>query len=724
MSTEPRNRNLAGRLERGAYEEADHFQALVESSEDAILSKDAEGIITSWNPAAERLYGYGAEEAIGQSISMLIPRDRSNEEWEILDKVLAGKRVTHYETERRRKDGKIVTVSLTVSPIRDSQGRIEGASVVARDVSARRRARERAERLQRMSEALAREAMPERAIDVLLNEAVGALGATAATVGLVNADGDMVELAGSVGYSEEGLEGWAQFPVHAEVPMSVAIRQGRPVWSSSAEDLVDRFPPLREQEIRFPSQAVMPLMVEGRSLGAVAFSFDEPRQFSAEDRAFVTSISQQAAYTIDRARLYDAERRTRQQLEFLAEASQILTESLDVDTTLERLAILAVPQMGDWCSIELVEPDGSLRNVAVAHSDPAKVELAQEFRRRYPLRPDDPAGVSRVVKTGESELYVEIPDALLEESAKDEEHLALMRELGLASAMVVPLKARGRTLGGLTLVSSDPERRYVEADLRLTEDLARRAALAVDTSVLYHREHDTAMTLQRALLPRELPQVAGVDAAARYVPAQAGLEVGGDWYDLFEAGRGRVAAVIGDVAGHGVHAAAVMGRLRTGLRAFVVHGCPPDEAVQRLDELMRGFETRQMATLFHLTLDLTGNRIDFVRAGHPPALLRSPNGEVTELHGGGAAPLGVLEELVFEQQGVDVEPGSTILLYTDGLIERRTVDLAIGIDALKTVLAEADGTAEETVDRVMDALVHDDVPDDIAVMALRLSDVS
>ena len=700
---------------------AGHFRALVESSQDAILSKDALGVITSWNPAAERLYGYTPEETIGQAISLLIPEDRRGEEFEILEKVLGGERVEHYETERRRKDGSIVTVSLTVSPIRGESGKIEGASVVARDVTRRRVARERAERLQGVTEALAREATPERAIEVLLTQGRAALGADAATVGLLDDSGEQVELAGSEGYSEEGLEGWESFPLAAELPMSVAIRNGETVWSSSPEDLIERFPPLAEATVRFGAQAVAPLIAEGRAFGAVAFSFRQPRQFGAEDRAFFTSVVQQAAHTLDRARVYDGERRAREQLAFLAEASAVLAEPLGVVQTLERLASLTVPQIADWCSIELAEPDGGLRNVAVVHSDPSKVELAEEYRRRYPVKPEAPTGVPNVIRTGKPELYAEISDELLRESAEDSEQLEMMLALGLRSAMVVPLRARGRTLGAITLVASESGRRYTEADLSLAEDLAQRAALAVDTSALYHREHETAVTLQRALLPRELSEVEGVDIAVRYMPAAAGLEVGGDWYDVIEVGPGRVAAVIGDVAGHGVHAAAVMGRLRTGLRAFVLDGNSPGEAVGKLDELMRGFEDRQMATLFHLELDLNSHRLDFVRAGHPPALVRSPGGEVRELHGGGSAPLGVLEAITFREQTSEIEPGSTILLYTDGLIERRSVDIGVGIEMAKSVLAEAGGSAEDCVERVAAAVVAEPVPDDIALLALRIA---
>ncbi|MGH2985477.1 MAG: PAS domain-containing protein, partial [Solirubrobacterales bacterium] len=178
---------------------ADQYAAIVQSSSDAILSKDREGLITSWNPAAARIYGYSEKEAVGRPISILIPEHRAGEERQILDRVLAGQRLDHYETERVTKDGRQLTVSLSVSPIHDDTGAVVGASVVARDISDRERSRERASRLQALTSALSKEITPDRTVDVLLEQAVAGLGADAGTVGLLNDARTEVELAGSVG---------------------------------------------------------------------------------------------------------------------------------------------------------------------------------------------------------------------------------------------------------------------------------------------------------------------------------------------------------------------------------------------------------------------------------------------------------------------------------------------------------------------------------------------
>lgn len=695
------------------------YAAIVSSSDDAILSKDAEGTITSWNPAAERIYGYTPEEAIGSHISMLVPPDRAGEEKRILARVLAGERMQHYETERRRKDGGIIAVSLTVSPVRDAAGAVTGASVIARDVSVRRRTEGLAARLQAVSSALAREITPARAIESLLEQAVAALGADAGAVGLVSAAGDEVELAGAAGYSESGLSGWMSFPLEAELPMSVAIRTGEPVWTRSGTELSERFPLLAGAEISFESLAVIPLGIEGRPTGALALSFRGDRDFDQEERAFLNAVAQQASFALDRARLYEAERLAGERLAFLAEATELLSGSLDLDATLRRLAEVATTRIADWCAIDLVDDGSELRHVVVAHRDPEQVRLAEELRERYPTDPDADTGVPRVIRTGEAEVYAEIPDEMLVEAAQDDEHLRLMRELGLASAMVIPLQVRGRTLGAVTFVASESSRRFGDDDLTLAQELARRAALAVDNSMLFRREHEAALTLQRSLLPRSMPELAEVEFAARYYPAGAGLEVGGDWYEALALDNGRVGVTIGDIAGRGIRAASIMGRVGTALRAYVLDSHHPGEALARLDRLMREFDQPEMTTIFHLQLDPATGSAEYVRAGHPPAMLRSPDGRVTQLAGSGTPPLGVLAEVQVQQHSVEIPAGSMLLLFTDGLVERPGSDLGEGLGRLEAALAAAPADAEGCLDAIARQFDAETVPDDVAMLAMR-----
>ena len=694
---------------------------MVEGCDDAIITKDRDAIITSWNPAAERMYGYTAEEAIGSPISILIPPHRSGEEREILDQILAGERVDHYDTERVTKDGRLLAVSLTISPIRDAEGEIVRASVIARDVTAARRGQELAKQLQSVTSELSQEITPERTVAVLLEQAVVGLGADAGTVALIDRTGTEIELAGTAGHSAEGLEGWERFSLDADLPMSVAIRDNVPIWTATPEELVERFPPLKGAAVRFAALGVIPLALEGRAFGALSLSFEAEHEFDEQERAFLVAAGQQAAYALERAKLYEAQRQAAERLAFLAEASGVLARSLDRDATLTRLAELAVERIADWCGIELVDDDGELRNVAVAHVDPDRVALAHELRKRYPIDPDDETGVPAVIRSGAAELYPEVTEEMLEAGARDPDHLRLLKELGLVSAMVVPLEARGRVLGAITFVSSESGRRYEQTDLELAEDLARRAALAIDNAMLFNREHDAALTLQRSLLPQSLPEVEGAQFAARYEPAAPGLEVGGDWYEVVALDDGQVAVTIGDVAGRGILAAAVMGRVRPALRAYALDGLDPAETLERLDRAMRESERPEMSTIFHLRFDPASGKGEYVRAGHPPALVRKPDGEVVVLEGRGTPPLGILEGTNFCQHPVELPAGSLLLLYTDGLIERRDAVLDVGLDRLKRALAEGPTDPQDCLDSLAEGFGAEEIADDVAMLAVRLS---
>jgi PAS domain S-box-containing protein len=694
------------------------FRAVIDSSDDAILTKDADGVITSWNHGAERIYGYSAEEAIGQPISILIPPHRSGEEREILRRVFAGERIEHYETERVTKHGETVIISLTVSAVRDESGEVVAASVIARDITERRRSLDQAARLHRLTSLLSKELSAERAIAVLLAEAVPALGATAGAVGLLDAESHEIEVARAVGYAEGVIEPFRRFPASADLPMAEAIRRREPVFIPNRAELETRYP-LLAGRLEPGSLTVVPIVVGPDTLGALALSFGENHDFTPAEQAFTFATAQQAAYAIERTRLFEGEQRARQSLSFLASASEVLAESLDVEETLDRLASLAVPRIADWCVVALLEDSGELRNVALAHADPSMVELARSVERDYPPDPDAPTGAAAVVRTGEPELHEEITPEMLTAAARDEAHLDVLQRLGLASAMTVPLRARGRTLGALTLVAAESRRRFEQADMELAMDLARRAAMAVDNASAYRRERDAAVTLQRALLPREMPEVAGIDIASRYRPAEAAIEVGGDWFDVVADQQGRLTITVGDVAGHGAHSASVMGQLRVVLRAYAADDLSPAENLERLNRLLIEFAEPEMATIFQLRLDPVSRAFRFVRAGHPPALIRSRDCKVEELAGSPSPPVGVFADASYADEGGVLNPGDTLLLYTDGLVERRGEGINVGIATLAKLFAEAPGAAEPCLDSILAGMPEGE-DDDVAVLSLRL----
>ncbi|HET6781862.1 MAG TPA: SpoIIE family protein phosphatase [bacterium] len=404
-------------------------------------------------------------------------------------------------------------------------------------------------------------------------------------------------------------------------------------------------------------------------------------------------------------------------LHFLAEASKEFSRSLDYEATLSNVARLAVPRIADWCVVDIAAEGGEVRRLAVEHVDPAKVELARDVQRRYPTDPESPTGVPNVLRTGRSELYPEITEAMLRQAAKDEEHLRILQKVGLTSVIIVPLPGRDRTLGAITFVNSESGRRFSHADLELAEDLARRAGMAIENARLFARQRGIAETLQRSLLRKDLPEMPGVTAAARYLPAKTEVEVGGDWYDLFALPDSRIAMVMGDVAGSGLEAASVMGQLQHALRAYAQEGHAPASVMERLNMLL---ELKDMATLVFLIFDPATWTVTYANAGHLPPMTIAPDGRVSMLEGG-SPPLGGSPLTMYRESSTTLTPGSTILLYTDGLIEVRGESIDVGLDRMSNLLAESGtGDLEALLERILAVMVGGEgAADDVALLALR-----
>jgi serine phosphatase RsbU (regulator of sigma subunit) len=368
----------------------------------------------------------------------------------------------------------------------------------------------------------------------------------------------------------------------------------------------------------------------------------------------------------------------------------------------------------------VAEPGGAFENVAVAHVDPAKVRWALQLEERYPPDQDAPTGVPQVIRTGRSELYPEIDEALLQAGAVDEEHLALIRELQMTSAMVVPLRARDHVLGAITFIFAESGRQYSTHELELAEELGRRAGLALDHARLYDREHRTAETLQRALLPPTLPDIEGHEITARYLPGHSGDHVGGDWYDAFWLPDGRVGIAIGDIGGRGVTAAALMGQARNALRAYALKAAGPGPALADLRALGDRMDGLVFATLTYIVYDpRTGTGV-LASAGHLPTLIVEPDGSTHFTRGPRCPPLGAETDAPCLEQGFALQPGATLVLYTDGLVESRTRSIDTGLGHLAETAAASPGDVERLADTIV-ATVPEQRQDDIAVLALRRS---
>lgn len=290
--------------------------------------------------------------------------------------------------------------------------------------------------------------------------------------------------------------------------------------------------------------------------------------------------------------------------------------------------------------------------------------------------------------------------------------------------LAVPLAGRtGRTLG-LIQVADKVDGDFTDGDEVVLVQLAQLAAVAIENAERYEHEHRIAETLQRSLLPDAMPEVPGLDLSACYRPGSVGTQVGGDWYDVFVLDGRRVALAVGDVVGHGTRAAAVMGQLRTAIRAYAVHGLPPAELMASLDRLLQGLSTTAMATAVYVVLDLETRCLEVVAAGHPPPLLLPPSGPATYLELEPHVPLGVLPGPMFESSSLILEPGSVLFFFTDGLVESAGLSIQDGLDRLLRALEEEResirDSMEEVCERVIAAVAPDRASDDIAVLGVSV----
>ena len=426
-----------------------------------------------------------------------------------------------------------------------------------------------------------------------------------------------------------------------------------------------------------------------------------------------------AAETAARAQAEQAQRR----LALLAEATSMLAATLDVDESLSRLTDLVVPFVADWCMVELVGVDGDVRRVASTHVDPDKLEVLRRVEQLQPRVRTPRSPVEQVIRTGQPVLLPQVPDTVLTELDEGHELADAYRELAPRSAMVVPLRARRQVLGALSLVSSTSGRTYDEDDLAMAADLARRAALTVDNARLYEREHHVAEALQRSLLP-SLPVVEGIDRAAKYLPGSRAAEVGGDWYDLFRLPDGAVGIAVGDVMGHDLTAAVAMGQLRSVLRSYAWQGSPPSVVLDHLDQLVQGLEMAQLATAIYARLDLPQDgpgRLRLANAGHLPPVLRRPDGTAVLLDGAQSLLVGAALGTARDELTVEVEPGSMLVLYTDGLVEQRGLDPDTGLERLRLAVEAVDGAeAHVVVEELLRALDGTTRDDDVALLVVRV----
>lgn len=615
-----------------------------------------------------------------------------------------------------------------------------GEDVLETERSARVFAEQAATRLaglQEVTAGLSRAVDFEQVAEVVLGRGLALLGASTGSLCLLNDDGETVEIVRAVGYPESVTTHWRRFALSDDLPASETIRTGRAVYLRSPEELDVRYPvftttpSLGSQSIAILALAVRP----GQVLGALVLGYPDPQGFSASDRAFLSALATQAAQAFDRARLHDAERQAHERFAFLAEASAVLNASLDLDETLSRLADLAVPRLADWCSVHLIGRDGLPQLVAVAHIDPAKRELALELHRRWPVRLGE-AGVGSCMVTGESMVVQVVSPEMLERAARDEEHLRHLRALGFGSAMIVALRAGGRVLGALAMANGQG-RVVGGAEYALAQDLADRAGAAVANAQLFAERSHVARALQASLLPPTLPTSASLEFGARYVAAGQGLEVGGDFFDVFAVGPSWFMTV-GDVRGKGVEAAAVTGLARHTIRSRSLSDPSPRAVLQHLNRLLLRAEADQAAALgtawdleplfctvvaISLTEIAGGVDVTVCAAGHPLPLVRRVDGSIESVGVQGDV-LGVMDAVDLTDHSTHLGPGDVLVAFTDGITERHRGPCQFGEEGIVAVLrrtgeAGADAIAAR-LEEAARTFVSGDAEDDMAVVVVRV----
>jgi PAS domain S-box-containing protein len=661
------------------------------------------------NPAFEKISGYATDEVRGRNCRFLQADDRDQSALDELRVALREKRECRVVLRNYRKDGTPFWNELYVSPVHDEDGRLTNFVGVQNDISERRRIEE----VLRESE--------ERFRATFEHAAIGA-----AQVGI---DGSWLRvnrrLSEIVGYErEELLQRTFQDITHPD-DLEGDLAHMRLLLEGELQTYTMEKRYLRKggPEVWVNLTVSLVRDASGEPAYFIAVVEDISERKKAEEERDLLLVREQLA----RAEAVAARRR----LTLLAAAGPALAASLDYEQTLEDITRLLVPELADWCLLDIVEDDGSVNQLAAAHAEEEKEDLLRKLREHRRFGEGDPGSTAEVLRTGQSVLLSDLPDTTFYEPELEGEHLEIVNRLEPRSLMCVPLLARGRTIGAITLISSRLDRCYDEDDLMLAEDLAYRCALSADNARLYRDRSEIARVLQRSLLPPHLPEIPGVQVGAEYLPVGETNDVGGDFYDLINTVEDGWLCAIGDVRGKGVEAASVTALARYTIRAVTLKNDRPSEVLAALNEAMlRQLPEDRFCTAACVRLEPQDGsadvRVDVSRAGHPPPLMVHSGGEVEEVGCSGRV-LGVFPDAELRDTSLRLMPGETLVLYTDGVTEARSPDGDFfGEGKLRHLLSSCAGCDAVTLARRIKGVVLDfqeGYPrDDLAILVLRAGD--
>jgi PAS domain S-box-containing protein len=678
----------------------------------AVVVTDRGGLVLAWNAAARHLYGWGVDEVAGRPVhDVVVPAAPGDLTGEILATTLAGG-LWRGEVSVVRRDGDVVRVRAAVSPLRAGDGAVVGTVGVAEDVTdlamAERQAADLTEHLR-------------------LALAAGQLGTWRwdRATGAVTWDAAMERLYGLEPGTFDGtydswiaLRGRDQERDDARATLDRAMADGEAyeietevVWPDGSTHWLHGWGRVTSDET-------------GRPTGAIGCTADVTARKLAE-----LAAEQRAAELADTAR---RERLQRERLAFLARITDEAITAGDHGEFMERVVRLAVPQLGDWCSVHFVPEPGAAPEVSVAHADPDKLAWINRLRREFPSSPDGTTGVAAVIRSGRSE-FVPVVDedfvqATLATTTIDRRQAReILDSLQLTSVITVPLQSKRGVLGAMQFVSAESGRRYQDEDLTLAEAAAGRVAETLSNLWLTQRQRSIADTLQAALLPPALPVVPGLNVAVRYWAAGAANDVGGDFYDLFATAPGRWAVVIGDVCGMGADGAAVTAIARHTIRAAATHGVAHRQVMEWLNDAVLAGRRDRFCTAIYATVEpqpAGGHELTVASGGHPLPILVRADGRAGTVGVTGTL-IGVFAEVRSSTETVQLQPGDTVVLYTDGVTDQRpphglTAEEVAGlVQRAAAGAATADATAEALRAAIEAIRPIPDRGDDIALVVLR-----
>ncbi|AQT75246.1 MULTISPECIES: SpoIIE family protein phosphatase [Streptomyces] len=654
----------------------------------ALWREDADGRIAEWSLAAQDLLGHRPEDIIGRpGTSVLVPEANHQLADQLTRRVQAGETVVGTLPVRHR-DGHRVVMEMWIVPAVDADGRT-GALLIAVETS----------EVLHMRDSLA-------ALQSLFTQSPIGLATLGPDLRFLRVNDALARMNGVSAAEHLGKRLTEVVPGVNAAALEATMRQVLDRGTAVVDVRRTGRTPADPDHDRTWSCSYAPLLDgSGRPLGLIASLID-------------ITESQQAQAEAELAR---------NRFALLAEAGTRIGTTLDLRQTAQEIVDLLVPQFSDSADVQLLEsvlgPDegaapaastrGVLRRLAAHFPDPgaptAKLTAGQTFQI--------PAGTvyEQVITEGRPmNLYVSDIPALITSPRAD----ALRAYLAtLGSARLVPLVARGTVLGAVTVTRTREREPFDEQDCVLVDELVARAALNIDNARMYTRQRQAALTLQRSLTNSVLPEVPGLELTGRYLPA-SDHDVGGDWFDAIPLPGGRTGLVIGDVMGHGIHAAAVMGQLRTAVRTLARHGVPPAQLLRSLDAVVADLGEDEMATCVYAVHHAASGTCVIARAGHPPPAVVATDGAVSFLHGPPGTPLGAGGR-DFRTEEVHLPPGSLLVLYTDGLIEARDRDLDQGMEQLGEALHGVEQPLEGLCDQILRRLLPCAQQDDVAMLLAR-----